>query len=772
MRCNSGISFTDIETLTLNASAVQQSNTYSARVSPVSLRNVFVGYCLQSVFSNNLAYQYGGVINIRNSTLDINHSLFHDNYVNYVGGVIYVHDNYERPPVRRVINITIVNSTFTSNRVRYIGEGGVVYVIDRQGNYYPPSITLTILNCSFINNYAGYHGGVLYYQGYKTVTITNCAFTNNRVTRNTKHGGAIYSTAPLELTNNTFSGNQATGTGGAIYCTSELLSLDNNFVKNSAVDGGAIYITSTSTVVRSEFTSNTAQNFGGSIHITGTSSSISVLQSSFTNNTALTLGGGAIYAHSRYSNISISASTFTLNSASYCSVLDVDEFYHFNVSITNSSFTHNTATGRLLGGGVACIRNSSIDILRSSFQHNHADLHGGVFQIDESDVFVEDSVFVNNSAGVDGGVFYTYVHPSLYLIRRSEFSSNTAREDGGVMFVGRVTSQVSIEECSFSFNDALVRGGVAALIGTSMTLELNWTSIFNNTAQFGGIISSCNSEVTVVGDELFISSDPVNAICTLYDGHIVNYQIPHPVNPNTTTPIPETTTPIPDTSTPTSDTLTPTPNTSTPIPDTSTPTSDTLTPTPNTSTPIPDTTQHLIITSSTLTQLASPSSDVSMTSSITLSNILVNSMTSVVGDFMQTRVSVMSTAVSAMVDLTSSTDEATTSFTAPRISPSQSAAPETLMSFLIEIPTSYSIYQEEVTTSLKTTSNFPSVSTDIYSDKITPTRGTEYMYSQISEIAHHTPSPMTITSSVYSGDVMRATSLKVSSSSDKLRLFL
>ena len=31
MRCNRGIRFTNIETLTLNASAVQQNNTYSAR---------------------------------------------------------------------------------------------------------------------------------------------------------------------------------------------------------------------------------------------------------------------------------------------------------------------------------------------------------------------------------------------------------------------------------------------------------------------------------------------------------------------------------------------------------------------------------------------------------------------------------------------------------------------------------------------------------------------------------------------------------------------
>ena len=82
-----------------------------------------------------------------------------------------------------------------------------------------------------------------------------------------------------------------------------------------------------------EFYNNTAQNFGGAIHITGTNSSTSVLDGIFVNNTAVTLGGGAIYSNSRYSNVSISSSTFTHNTASYCSVLDVDEYYHLNVSI-------------------------------------------------------------------------------------------------------------------------------------------------------------------------------------------------------------------------------------------------------------------------------------------------------------------------------------------------------------------------------------------------------------------------------------------------------
>ncbi len=159
----------------------------------------------------------------------------------------------------------------------------------------------------------------------------------------------------------------------------------------------------------------------------------------------------------------------------------MDEFYHFNVSITDSVFTYNMATGRLVGGCVACIRNASIYILRSSFQLNQAALHGGVFHIDESDVLVDESVFVNNSASEDGGVFYTYVHLSNYDIRRSEFSYNSAGDDGGVMFIDRVNSRVNISECVFSFNDASGRGGMAALIGSSLLLTK--TNIFNNTAE-------------------------------------------------------------------------------------------------------------------------------------------------------------------------------------------------------------------------------------------------------------------------------------------------
>ena len=281
-------------------------------------------------------------------------------------------------------------------------------------------------------------------------------------------------------------------------------------------------------ITNSPFINNFARNYGGGIYAAGLNLSVYITSSSFINNTALTLGGGAIYSNSRYSNVTLASSTFSHNSASYCSVLDVDEYYHFNVNLTDSVFTHNTATGQLIGGGVACIRNASINIIRSTFKHNYADLHGGVFYIDESATSVDGSLFVNNSAAVDGGVFYTYVHASNYNIRRSQFSLNSAGDDGGVLFIGRVNSRVNMDESIFSFNDASDRGGVVAIIASSMYMEINRTNIFNNTASFGGIISACNSEVTVLEEDLFVSTDPVYSFCKLYDGDITNFNVTAP----------------------------------------------------------------------------------------------------------------------------------------------------------------------------------------------------------------------------------------------------
>ena len=180
---------------------------------------------------------------------------------------------------------------------------------------------------------------------------------------------------------------------------------------------------------------------------------------------------------------------------------------------------------------MACIRNASVTLRGSAFRNNHALIHGGVFHIDESCVLVDESLFLNNSATANGGVFYTYLHPSAYEVRRSEFSYNSAGEDGGVLYISRVNSRVTISQCVFTYNEASARGDVAALLGSSLYIDVNRTHIFNNTARLGGIISACNSEVNVGAGELFMSADPVYSFCTLYDGDLINYNVSNDITP-------------------------------------------------------------------------------------------------------------------------------------------------------------------------------------------------------------------------------------------------
>ena len=106
------------------------------------------------------------------------------------------------------------------------------------------------------------------------------------------------------------------------------------------------------------YSSNFANAFGGTLYVNGTNCLVSVIESTFINNTAISEDGGAIYSNGQYANITLISSIFHNNSASYCSVLDVDNYNHFSVNLTNSIFTYNTASGQTIGGGVACIKNT------------------------------------------------------------------------------------------------------------------------------------------------------------------------------------------------------------------------------------------------------------------------------------------------------------------------------------------------------------------------------------------------------------------------------
>jgi predicted outer membrane repeat protein len=267
-------------------------------------------------------------------------------------------------------------------------------------------------------------------------------------------------------------------------------------------------------ITGTHFSDNTAGRNGGAVYFGG--SNISITNSSFINNRANGGGGGAIYSARRYANISLVDNVFNRNTAAYCGVMKVAEFYHYRINIIGNTFIYNRAVQQIFGsnaGGVMCIRNASVFVSGNTFSHNSAAGDAGVIQADESDIIIERSIFSNNRAGGNGGVLHTYIYPTIYTIIDCSFINNQAGGDGGVMYVGRALSHVTISQGTFGFNYASNRGGVIAIIGS--TLEMNGSSIFGNTAELGDVISACNSIATLFNLDLLLNQDPTYPFCSL-----------------------------------------------------------------------------------------------------------------------------------------------------------------------------------------------------------------------------------------------------------------
>ena len=160
------------------------------------------------------------------------------------------------------------------------------------------SINITIKECIFSEN-SGYHGGVHAYSYTGTVTITN----------------------------NTFSKNSSTYSGGGVDVTSRhsTITIRNNaFLKNSAglFDGGGVQAWSESgtiIIANNTFSGNSGRG-GGGVSAEVDSGTIIITNNTFSGNSARRgygADGGGVYASSYYGPVTISNNTFSKNSAGW-----------------------------------------------------------------------------------------------------------------------------------------------------------------------------------------------------------------------------------------------------------------------------------------------------------------------------------------------------------------------------------------------------------------------------------------------------------------------
>lgn len=151
------------------------------------------------------------------------------------------------------------------------GFGGAIQVVSTGAN-----VALTVRRSTFTGNQSTSDGGAIFVEGLTRFTLEGSTFSDNHADR----GGAIYGESLFVLTgaNNTFSGNSAR-TGGALSGSFDQLLLTNVTIAGNQASGSAGGIGVEVFEQVSLVNTIVAGNTGGDCAITGTTSSTNSLDS-------------------------------------------------------------------------------------------------------------------------------------------------------------------------------------------------------------------------------------------------------------------------------------------------------------------------------------------------------------------------------------------------------------------------------------------------------------------------------------------------------------
>jgi len=297
----------------------------------------------------------------------------------------------------------------------------------------------------------------------EALNVTNSTFSKNQATTN---GGAIYAAfVPQEgnnnivtsaINSNVFEGNTAQN-GGAVYAEvrdgNKVISLDfnaNSFYKNVATEnGGAISVVSlgsekfTTQINNSHFNENSAKN-GGAVYTQITEGNqeniLNVANNNFASNVA-TENGGAIYAETAGEG-------------------------KLTATVANNTFKENKAAN----GGAVYIKNtnsnigSSFTTSNNTFSKNTASQNGGAIYADNTILVVDNSTFEGNSAKGLGGAIYA---PNSEVLAKDTNFLNNSAENGSAIYAKRMTITAENQDVNISGNNGY------ALVSTDGDIEFN-----------------------------------------------------------------------------------------------------------------------------------------------------------------------------------------------------------------------------------------------------------------------------------------------------------
>ena len=455
-----------------------------------------------SQFISNTATGHGGAIYVTGSTvLLISNSNFTENVSEKNGGALYFIQTTEA--------VSLEGGAFTSNTAKGANGGGAIYLSASAINV--SGVTFT--ENSTTGETSDVRGGAIYFNTGSTGTITGSTFERN----SSYYGGAVgaNNSSTVSFVTSVFEGNTSTSHAGAIHIYGSTVPLmsECSFTENESTgNGGAIYLTSGSeltSLVNSEFTSNTAKgaNGGGAIYLSN--STITIGSATFTNNkttnTGDNIGGGAICFNTN--STGTLTATFNGNTSKYGGAIRAGN--GSDVTISGSVFKGNSATNGK-GGAIYLGGNSSgatCAISDSTFETNSS-TSGGAIYLTESTITLTGSHFVENSSTVNGGAVYLIASSKLLSMSECEFTSNTAVGHGGAMYISASTVDV-ISASTFTGNTT-----------TGNTADSNGGAIYlyksEVTSMEGGSFDSNISNGLYGGGAIYMSGSVLNISGTTF----------------------------------------------------------------------------------------------------------------------------------------------------------------------------------------------------------------------------------------------------------------
>ena len=374
-------------------------------------------------------------------------------------------------------------------------EGGSAIFFNSTG-------TLTLVNVTFINNYATSYGGAVYMNSGDLVQ-NNTKYINNSAQT---YSGAIMVVQGSILENNSYYLNNHAGSGGATtIMNGNLESYNSVYINNSAAaTGGALFINQGITYLENLTAISNQANMASFARTGGL---LTINKSKFINNTVDNFGMILIVN----ANALINNSNF-INSTSAGSVADIYGT-GANITVVNSNFTNSIAAES--AGSIGFKTSGDLIIDNCIFNKTVAGKDGGAIFVDTGSLYINNSDFVNCHAIVGGAV--TVIEGSIN-VNNSKFRNNSAQYNGGSVYVSFAGGSIDNSEFTGNYADE----GGALYLDYSLNFNITDSDFTENkAATFGGAIHS-NEGYNCISNNYFNNNTAVNgsALFSFYDNSL------------------------------------------------------------------------------------------------------------------------------------------------------------------------------------------------------------------------------------------------------------